>query len=222
MPYKKKRNYRRRYKKKGCVPFYKRKYSAMEIATKAYQGVKYVKGLVNSEMFKKDHSVDAVGIDNSTGLVYPLTDVAVGDHQTNRTGNSILGKYVFGRYQIVQHAAASQTNVRVLIVQDKQQIADTYPTLNDVLETVTPLSSLDTARFPGRFNVLYSKNIILDSASRTIDFDKVRIDYSTHVKYNGTASTDIAKNGIYFMLISDEATNVPYLSSRLKFSFHDN
>ena len=45
--------YRRRrvYKKRTPKPWYRKKYSVSQMASAAYKGVKYIKGLVNSEMF---------------------------------------------------------------------------------------------------------------------------------------------------------------------------
>jgi len=61
MPYKRK-GYRRRRR----APWYRRKYNALQLAAKAMKGVRYVKGLVNSEMFNTTQAASAAVTNTGT------------------------------------------------------------------------------------------------------------------------------------------------------------
>jgi len=213
------RKYSRRPTYRRKSPWYKRKYNAMQLAAKAAKGVWYLKGLVNSEMLHTN--IAASTTISSTGGVIHLTGLAQGDTSSGRTGNSVLFRNLLQRIRITLNSSASTTYVRYMLVQDNQQIGDTTPTIADVLESVDVLSPLATAS-QGRFKVLQSKVIALDNVkSKTYLTTKYK-DMRHHVRYNGSANTDIQKGGIYFMFVSDQSITTPTLDYNFKLGYHDN
>lgn len=90
--------------------------------------------------------------------------------------------------------------VRFLIVQDKQTISDTTPALTDVLASLVtndlPLISPQTIVQQKRFKILYNSVKFCEIGKSYHKFSKV-IKLNRPAIYNGTASTDIQKNGIY-------------------------
>lgn len=219
--------YQKRYKKR----IYKKKrnpYSGLTLnnamktaalAKSAYYGVRYIKGLVNSEMLHNQGN--SSGAVSSTGTMVHLTAIAQGDTSSGRTGNSILARELMIRIALSQNATATQTFYRFMLVQDTQQIGDTTPGVTDVLESASYLSPLATAT-AGRFKVLWSKICTTNnSTTTTMVYNKFFKIYS-HVRYNGTAGADIQKGGYYLLLLSDQAVNTPTIFYQFKLGYHDN
>lgn len=213
--------YRRRFVRRNRrkAPWYKRRYNAMQLATKAAQGVWYLKGLVNSEMLH-NQSTGSTTTPN-TGTITLLNGMAQNDTSSGRTGNSILMRNIFLRLGFIQNGSTT-TTYRVLLVLDKQQIGDTLPTVSDILESVNPYSPLATAS-AGRFKVMKNWFFTTDdskSRSKLIEYYK---DVRFHTRYNGVANSDIQKNGLYLITLSDQApASAPTFSYTWKVGYHDN
>ncbi len=214
MPY---RRRRRRFGRKKS--WYNRKYSVRQLASKAWSTARYLKGIVNAE---KKHSIisDSSGIDTS-GTVTLLSSFAQGDDISARSGNSVKLRSIFTRFSVSQHASATETVVRIIMVQDKQQVTDAAPIVANVLNTVDVLSGLALGLL-GRFKVLYDRSLTLSSAGRTAYAFKVFKHMNHHLRWNGSANTDVQKGHIYMILLSDEATNTPTVAFNARCSVYDN
>lgn len=217
------RKYGRRYKRRR---YYKSRYttlgSARFLAKKALRGIRYIKGLVNSEMYKAEFSLNTVASTSTT--TQNLTAIAQGDNDGQRSGNSILLRYIYIRFFLTVHASATNSFVRFLLVCDKQQQGDTTPQLADIIDTTTldpimgPLQKTEV----GRFSILMDKVFVLDNISRPNVFKKIYMKCYKHIRYNGTASSDIQKNGIFLFIYCNEATNTPTLKLESRVGYHDN
>lgn len=219
---------RRRYtrRRKTNVPWYRKKYSALQLAAKAASGVRYLKGLVNSELLKRDKTGQALAIDRD-GMVIPFTDISQGDNDGNRTGNSIFVRRVQFNFQAFAKTNTSQA-LRVIIFKDSQQIDDTPPTGNMVLDSAgtryAVQSGLNNATV-GRFTILANR-IIQFTPDRPVISYKVGASMRHHVRYNGSGIIDIQKGGLYVLLItngdpsvSGDLVDVNYW---MRTSYHDN
>lgn len=198
--------------------------SAWKTAKWAANAVWKIKGLVNSEMLK--HDVQEAGtIITTAGYYKPLTDVAVGDDDASRTGNSIYVRSVHIRGQLVYNGTAGATPgfCRLIVVIDTQQVGDTYPAISEVLDTATGgVNAHVLHTTAGRFKILYSRVFTTDNIDRTVVPILINLPMRHHARYNGTASTDIQRGGIYVHAISSEATNGPKLIYNARLSYHDN
>lgn len=151
-----------------------------------------------------------------TGAVTHITQVAQGDTIGTRSGNAIQlvsitckGKVGFGG-----SALSVGSYLRILVVVDKQQIADTTPAaatiITDGVFTADPVSMLPNTDFLERFRILHSSRLYDGSriATGTATQDRT-FEYSWNgnikVEYNGTAATDIQKNGVYVVFLTDDA-----------------
>lgn len=210
---------RRGRRTRRTTPWYNRKYNAMQLAAKAAKGVWYLKGLVNSEMFHYDRAETAVAI-SSAGAMTNLVQIGSGDQSNQRTGNSVLLRNHLFRLRVTKNASASTTIFRYMIVQDTQQISDTSPTVGDVLDTVDVDSPLNLAN-SGRFKILVNKTIMLHANSPMYHKESYKSMY-LHIKFNGTAPTDIQKNGLYLLTISDQPTNTPVIDLWSRLGYRDN
>ena len=215
MAYRRKRNYRRKR-----TPWYRKKYSAITLAKKAYSGVKYIRGLVNSEMFDVVTTGNNYAITNTGGVVH-LSNIAQDDGSTGRTGNSILAKSLFYRFVMKCHASATVSTVRVIFLWDTQQVADTSPAVSSILQSTDPLSALSLS-VEGRFTIIKDYTFTLDNITKKSFAIKNFCSLNKHIRFNGSTGSDIQKNGLYLMCISDEATNTPTISYNCKLSYHDN
>lgn len=192
------------------------------LAYRAWRMAKYIKGLVNSELYKFDATFSSANV-SDTGNVTHLTAIAQGDGVAARTGNSIYVRAVNIHGTLTFNVAASviSQTVRVAIIVDTQQIGDIAPSLTTIYSASGPYGHLN-ADTVGRFKVLWTRTYILDTNNPTLKVD-INIPMKHHVRFNGTASTDIQKGGIYFIASSSQSTaNYPTFSGESRVSYHDN
>lgn len=209
------------YKKK--TSWYNKKYSAKDIALKALKNTQYLKGLVNSELFHKDSPYS--GALSAQYNITPLCNIAQGDTSVLRTGNSILLKSCYIRLEFsINSNVTGQTSFLMALVKDTQQVADTQPTITDIFDSQTSPQTMINLSNSGRFKLLWRKTQFLTPSSggrSAMEINKYFKLYD-HVRYNGTASTDIQKNGYYFVIITSESTNFPTVNGTIRVGYHDN
>lgn len=211
---------RRQFKRRGRkTQWYNKKYNAMQLASAAWKGVNYIKGLVNSEMFTATYTANI----NPTpsGVVLNLTQLAQGDGNGARTGLSVFFRKINARFSVVNNSTAGQVFHRWILFIDKQQIGDTSPSATDVLETADVRSSLNP-NTAGRFKILKNWEFYTSQLSSDCKIIKYYKNFRHHVRYNNTSSSDIQKGGIYMLFLSNQSTNTPVVSYNIKTSYHDN
>jgi len=197
--------------------------SAGFLAKKALQGVNYIRGLVNSELYKVDGSINIPAY--STPSITLLTGVAQGDGDGARTGNSIMVKSCDIRSTCVRSSSdtVAVTRVCAAVVEDMQQASDTSPTFLDIFESVDPQTHLNSNTV-GRYNILKRWNFILDSVKSqafTINFPIYR--HVHHCRFNGANASDTQKGHFYLVLWSDHSvTNAPSFYGEWRLNYHDN
>lgn len=221
MPYR--RRYKRRYNRRryNRRPRYTTMGAAGFLAKKAIRGVRYLKGLVNAEKYHLDTVVS--GAISTTPSVTHLTAIATGDGDGARTGNSILMRGLSFSMTWNMNASATNTWIRMVLVQDTQQIGDTTPAFTDIFDSGSSnIINLLNKNTLGRFKILRDKVISFSSNSKTDYSKKGFIRFYNHVRYNGTASSDIQKMGLYLLFVSNEATNTPTVSSVWRVFYYDN
>ena len=182
------RTFRRR--RGRSLPWYARKYNAMQLASAAWRGVRYVKGLVNSEMFH--NTIDNTNNPTPLGTIVPLTNIAIGDSAVTRTGNSLFVRSIVMNMNCSQNASAlDNTFIRMVLFIDTQQVSDTAPVSGDIFATTGPnaLINLDSA---GRYKFLKTWEFALSTQNpaKVIKYYK---NLRHHVRYNGPNSTDVQK-----------------------------
>lgn len=215
MPYK-----RKFYKKRGRKrPWYKKKYSAMDAGRYALSQIWKLKGLVNVEKKKLDTISTGSAISNS-GTIVHLSAIAQGDGDNNRSGNSVYARSLNLKGTLSMHGSASNTFVRMSLVMDTQQIADTSPSFTDIYENSDINSHLNNTTV-GRFKVLCSRtyNLSVTNTNKILYINKAM---RHHIRYNGSASTDQQKGALYLVFVSNEATNTPNVNYEARLTYIDN
>jgi hypothetical protein len=194
------------------------------LALQAYQGVKYLKGLVNSEMLHVVQSGSAALDQGASATVLHLTSIAQGDTVSGRTGNSVLLKGIQCRFEFVNSATSTPATLyRVMIVQDTQTTPDgTSLTTSDVLESNSTLAFMNLST-SGRYKILKNWYFTTDAVSRYSRSLTYYKPMHQHIRWNGTAAGDIQKNGIYLIAFSDQSTTSrPTMYYNIKLNYHDN
>ncbi len=182
-----------------------KKNGALAIAKKALRRT----ALNRPEM--KAVTLALVDTDVSTALVFQrLCVVTQGIDADERIGHEIRVRGLQWKGTWISTAADGfSTIVRMIIIQDKQQISDGIPAAADVLNAATDVNSLlafNATSKGKRFRVLYDRNMIVTQGQITADivvkgFRKL----NSRVMFNGPASTDIQRNGIYVGFMANEA-----------------
>ena len=146
-----------------------------------------------------------------------LANIASGDTGILRDGDQICVKSLYFRYYVTQHVSATKSIIRLVLVKDNQQVADSSPAWTDIYESASITSHLNNET-AGRFTILMDRVHTLGDRPLVAGSAYKKMNHI--VRYNGAAFTDIQKGGLYFFAISDEPTNVPSVvwSNRLSFT----
>ncbi len=197
----------------------RRRFKPRSSGAKALHMVRKLKSVLAVE--KKNHTLTVSGTIPTTGTIDHLTAIAQGDTNQLRDGNQLKVIYLGGRIRLLINASQTRTFVRVMLVQDRQQIADATPAVGDILQSVSPTSFLNSNTL-GRFKVLYDKVRHMSDNGNQLIYLKVDIPMNSKIRYNGTGVGDIQKNGIFLILIADNATDLPSINSSWRVRFTDN
>lgn len=222
----KKRNYRKTYpRKRKTLPniqqsLPRRIFGLANQAMYAYKTVNMLKGIINSELHKHDHSVSEM--QSSTFSMTLLSDINQGDDYNNRSGNVILGKYMTIKALPYIHSSATASNLRLIFFVDTGPNGTT-PTATELLTTPTSILSPLNPDYSARFTVLRDVHFALSINGNRTSFKKFYIPLNFHLRFVGaTGSTDYDKNSIWMYAVSDEATNTPTNTVYARICFYDN
>lgn len=219
---------RKTYRKKRpakAVSWYNKKYSPLDIAGKAWQGVKYLKSIVNVERKVFDLQT-AFSVTDGNGVLTPLTLIAIGDAYNQRDGNSIklMSNYITLRF--LASPAATTTNIRYMIIQDTEYNGSALST-SQILEsnvTVTSVISPLHHTIGTRLKVLCDKYVHMDSADQSSAIREVYTDLDHHIKFDDAniTTTTLREGHLYLLTISDLAVNQPACQLYNRVRFVDN
>jgi len=169
----------------------------------------------------------------TTGTVVHVSAIAQGDTQSTRTGNTVNVTSVSVRGSFSGATDVSVVSyMRILLVVDKEQQADTAPTAAAVVLNANPVENLPNLDNLERFRVLYATHVYdmrrmqLDTdATTTAPTQSAFVDFTwkgnLKVSYNGNASTDMEKNNIYLVFLSDVAAATTDFSGTTRIGFTD-
>jgi len=218
---KKKRKGFRRYRNRD---WYNKKFSIAQAAGLAYSASKAYKYFFNAEKKHSTLNWNSAAV-NTSGWVNSLAAIAQGDTNITRNGNSILVKdlYIYAKFEI-DADSVQNSQVRFIVFEDTQQVADTNPAVADVLDSASYISMLNT-NSAGRFKIISNDMITLtpaDGGSSVKIYKKYFKFPRMHIRYNGTGTGDIQKGGLYVLAISNEGTNYPTILGNARIGYFDN
>lgn len=179
----------------------------LSTAEKALRVANQTKKLLNVE-FKHVTSGSTSNI-SSSGAVVHLSQIAQGADNNDRNGRSVKLKSLHVRSRMTAGASSVAGDiVRTMLVVDRDA-AGVAPTITEILDSADPSSFRNIDSEQGRFKVLLDRTHVIspygvDQNCR--DFWVWNKDMDMHIKYDGTAGTDISKNGIYLVQVGMYAT----------------
>lgn len=175
----------------------------------------------------------------SAGTAVHLSQVAQGTAQSNRTGNTInvTSVTLLARWtRATDTSVAANSLYRFAVVVDKEQVGDTAPLAAAVLSG-SPIGFLPNIDNLERFRILYLSPIY-ENAMMVTDSDNItsatigavpsqrqtmQFNWKGNIKvsYNGSAVTDIEKNGIYILFLSNDTGDVIDVAGTARLGYTD-
>jgi len=161
-----------------------------------------------------------IGIDlaqtniTSSGTIQHLTAIPQGVTEVTRVGEDVMLREIIVRGRLSDLTTTGTTSVpfyyRFALVVDKQQVADTAPAVTQVVDTADPVNALPNNSHSERFRFLWVSPLIQNNAVLTGNQFPV-CDHTwkgaLKIGFNGANSTDIQKNGVYFMILTSDTGN---------------
>ncbi len=194
-------------------------------ASKALSLAKYLKTIVNVE--RKNHDVSQLALAmTTTPIIIQLTNILQGDTTVTRDGSQCKILSIEFSYFIIQHVSALDTQTRVMLVLDKQTNQAIYVP-GDVLVDVTAGQNINSSRNldnTRRFSVLYDKvHTLVNTGTSSFHrrFNK-SVQYLIRFDNAAAAITSLTQSSLSMMIMSNEGTNTPDLSFRVRLRFVDN
>ncbi len=196
-----------------------------QTALKALSIAMTVKKLLNVEYKFHDVKQTAVSV-TSTPVIVQLTNVGQGDTAQIRDGASIKWTKISLRHTIILSAAARSSQVRLLLVLDRQTNGAIY-SASDVLDDVSindiivSMYNLDNKY---RFRVLKDVTMTLDENGNESRLINWTVPMSTKCRFSGTAGTiaDLSSYSLSLLQVSSEAANFPSITTVSRLRYIDN
>lgn len=184
-------------------------------ASKALRIANFAKSMLNTEV--KYHDTQLAGT-YGPGATFNLSNIAVGDTNTTRDGNSILVKKLNVKYTLTKNSLAPTDFVRVMFYVDHQS-RGSKATVTDVLQGDS-IDAFMNRDHTARYRILANDVFALNDNTPNVYVDR-NFDLSHKIKYDGTANTeaDLDSGGVYVLITSKDPTNIGTvdLDSRLRF-----
>jgi hypothetical protein len=188
---------------------------AYSLASRAVKGLNEIRKLINIETKVLDLDISTQAISTTPTVTY-ASGISQGTDIGNRVGDSIKVQHLEFCGRLAINSSATFSAVRVLLVRDMEN-AGSAPAATDILETV---SGTVTSRSPlnylnkKRFSVLYDNYSVLDIASAYTQPVRMTMPLDRHIAYRGTGATaaSAAEGSLWWLFVSDEATNTPTIS----------
>lgn len=186
-----------------------------------WKDVQFLKGIINAE--KKYFDSNSSGTVNNTGLVQWVSNVAQGAAGNQRTGNGFKVVSNYMNLEVIIAAAATTSYFRYILFIDKET-RGTTPLVTEVLATSSQLAPLNMSN-TRRFKILDDRLVSLDINGKQTWKHKMFTKLNDHVKFDtsgGVAISNAEEGQIFFLLISDQATNVPAYAYYNRIRYYDN
>ncbi len=220
--------YRRKYNRKSNGRPGYRKCAKMVYgdASKALSMARHLKSMLNVEF--KNHDVSVVGgtIIDGAGFINQLTNIPQGDGTSARDGANVKITSIYCKLLIDIHASATTSQVRLLLVEDKQTNQAIY-TAADLLQTVVNIQSIVSPKNLDnqfRFNVLHDKVYTLSATGTTSKYITIYKKVSKRLRFDASTPSiaDLRSSSYSLLWISNEPTNAPGVSAEFRLRYVDN
>ncbi len=199
---------------------------AYDLALQTYQGLKYIKKLINVETKYFDNLVS--GTTDWNGSVTYISAIAQGTDITQRVGDSIKLQRLRLSGTFFINTSATRTTCRVVLFRDLSNAGST-PSTSDVISnaylgTISGVNMFyNWINVQKRFSILYDEKVALSINGNENATVSITMPHEGHVKYRGTSGAvgSAAEGSIFLLLLSDEQTNVPTFSINTRVEYTD-
>lgn len=221
----KKYSKKKRYGRK-VVPWYKRKYSPIDMAAKAMSGVNYLRKLINVER-KFNDTVYAEAKQTTTPVITWISDISQGTDYNQREGLSVklaslqFKGTVYASDTVSGLGARYESLVRVIIFCDME--GGSGFSAADLLEASTNINSPLNHTNGKRFIVYHDKYYTVSSGGPSIKEVKVFRKNNEHIRWSNS-TTGQREGHLYVLTMSDETVsdNEPSISWYARIRYIDN
>lgn len=221
MPYKKKYKSKSKTKRpSNGKAWYNRKYSAMDIANKAWSAAKWIKGVLNTESDFYDSSGTMSADDNGSAVI-PLSAIPQGDGASQRIGRQVKAVSLSGHFNITLNASVNQDVVRIVVVSLRD---GTVPGITTIMDsaTVNSFYNLNNTRV---FEVLCDKSYSIDANYKGLIHVRFHCKLNHKIQWAKDDSTTPQYGNIYMfsMGTTANASGVPTtIDYNLRLRYVDN
>lgn len=150
------------------------------------------------------------------GDTYAMSAISAGTGNQQRVGNRIRPVQFFLRLRLAADGdalAATSQEVRAIIYQDLQQASDTKTAPDDILQNINDsgatLTPTHDVNYLGKARIFHDRCYSFGAGLPSTQIDELVVDGSAMlpISFNGSASTDVQKNGLYLLLITSTSTS---------------
>lgn len=213
--YKKKGYYNKSGKRRKNI-FYRRSYN---------KGVYLAKKALSMLNVEYKHIDTTVSVSPTTsGAITQLSVIAQGDTEGTRDGRSVKLKSLSGRLSFTLDSMATETRLRCIIFK-KINVNLIAPVVADILTNVN-IQGLRNLNNTKNIKIYYDKTFDMNTNERKEKGMKCFFKLNSKQIYEtanaGGDATDLERNGIYMMTLSDEAMNAPTVSGYFRLRYIDN
>lgn len=156
---------------------------------------------------------------SSTGSTGILSDIAEGTSEHERRGEELRLLSVRFRTYTLQNTSADQTVFRFMLFRSMNDEQGSVPGVTDVLESAHPNALLNQDR-KNQYIVLYDRKQTFSGAASGAGSVKSFNGYinlrNVKCSYDGNLASDYCKGHLYYLVVSNEATNTPTFSARIR------
>jgi hypothetical protein len=184
--------------------------------------MKSLKNLLNVE----DKYVDVANTTgfNSTATLILLNGVLQDDTENGRVGISIKSVAMDLNVTLTINSSATASYVRLFVVRDEQPNGAAFG-YGTYVASQTDVRTLTNVNFEQRFYTYVDELFALNANGQQNQVFRTRIPLNFHTYYDDSDAgdiTDIAKNSLYLVIVSNEATNSPTVGYYSRYWFVDN
>jgi len=181
-----------------------------------------VRRIVDAELKLHDNNLDEINAPSVTGLILHLSNIVIGDANTERTGNWIRPTTLMGTLTVQGDAAAADllSQYRVFIVMWKENQSTDPISLEKLMQNTAQPFQQYNVESKGSFKILWSRtgNIVNNpDNSQFIKYHRFYLKPRMKILYD---DGDFRKYHLFFVAFSNRALGPPAISisSRLRYT----
>lgn len=198
----------------------------VQSASKALSLAKHVYALINPEFKFVDNNTLASQYTSTTPVVNFITSIGQGSDESNRTGNSVLLKYIKCTFNFKYNNSTNPCTIRVTIVSTETGDA---PDPADIYEATGSGTAITLSNWrknsPIRYKVWFDRIFHIDQYNpQRVYRHVIKARGHHHIKYTGAAPTSTGPGNFWSISTTDNAASGigPLRSELYRITYIDN